>query len=68
MALIVRLRRAFLPARLPFVTTERATLLPLSPLTAISPLDGRYEPTARVLRAVFSEFAFMRARVRVEIE
>ena len=65
---IVRLRHAFLPARLPFVTTERPTLLALSPLTAISPLDGRYERTAGALRAVFSEFAFMRARVRVEIE
>jgi adenylosuccinate lyase len=43
-------------------------LLPLSPLTALSPLDGRYERHAGVLRDVFSEFAFMRARLRVEIE
>ncbi|HXY21084.1 MAG TPA: adenylosuccinate lyase [Burkholderiaceae bacterium] len=43
-------------------------MLALSPLTAISPLDGRYERAAGALRAVFSEFAFMRARVRVEIE
>jgi len=46
---------------------------PLSPsatfsLTAISPLDGRYARQAGVLRDVFSEFAFMRARLRVEIE
>ena len=42
--------------------------LPLSALTAISPLDGRYERQAAPLRAVFSEFAFMRARLRVEVE
>lgn len=42
--------------------------LPLSSLTAISPLDGRYERQAAPLRAVFSEFAFMRARLRVEVE
>jgi adenylosuccinate lyase len=42
--------------------------LPLSPLTAISPLDGRYARLTGGLREVFSEFAFMRARVRVEME
>lgn len=42
--------------------------LPLSPLTALSPLDGRYARQAGVLREVFSEYAFMRARLRVEIE
>jgi adenylosuccinate lyase len=42
--------------------------LPLSEATALSPLDGRYARTAAALRPVFSEFAFMRARVRVEIE
>ena len=41
--------------------------LPLSALTAISPLDGRYERQAASLREVFSEFAFMRARLRVEV-
>ncbi|HXY06000.1 MAG TPA: adenylosuccinate lyase [Burkholderiaceae bacterium] len=40
----------------------------LSPLTAISPLDGRYARATGDLRAVFSEYAFMRARVRVEVE
>ncbi len=44
------------------------TALPLSALTAVSPLDGRYERQAGVLREVFSEFAFMRARLRVETE
>ncbi|MFN9212612.1 MAG: adenylosuccinate lyase [Betaproteobacteria bacterium] len=42
--------------------------LPLSSLTAVSPLDGRYARQAAPLRAVFSEFAFMRARLRAEVE
>ena len=42
--------------------------LELSALTALSPLDGRYSRTTAPLRDVFSEFAFMRARLRVEIE
>jgi adenylosuccinate lyase len=51
------------------MSTNAATpSLPLSALTAISPLDGRYERQAAPLRAVFSEFAFMRARLRVEVE
>jgi adenylosuccinate lyase len=41
---------------------------PLSQLTAISPLDGRYGRQTAALRDVFSEFAFMRERLRVEIE
>lgn len=40
----------------------------LSALTAISPLDGRYGRQTIGLRDIFSEFAFMRARVTVEIE
>ena len=44
------------------------TALELTPLTAISPLDGRYGRQAEILRDVFSEFAFMRERVRVEVE
>ncbi len=47
---------------------NRSSFLALSPLTAISPLDGRYARATGELRAVFSEFAFLRARVRVEIE
>ena len=42
--------------------------LPLSPLTALSPLDGRYGRQAAPLRDVFSEYAFMRARLRAEVE
>jgi len=58
-----------LSARSPFlVSTDRPATLALSALTAISPLDGRYARVAGDLRAVFSEFAFMRARMRVETE
>jgi adenylosuccinate lyase len=39
----------------------------LSPLTALSPLDGRYAQKADSLRWHLSEAAFMRARVRVEL-
>ena len=42
--------------------------LELSALTALSPLDGRYGRQTAALRGIFSEFAFMRARLRVEIE
>lgn len=38
----------------------------LSPLTALSPLDGRYARQAAELRPWFSELALIRARVRVE--
>jgi len=37
-------------------------------LTALSPLDGRYAKQTAPLREVFSEYAFMRARLRVEVE
>jgi len=39
----------------------------LSPLTALSPLDGRYEKKIASLRTVFSEFGLIRFRVLVEI-
>ncbi|MEW5880782.1 MAG: adenylosuccinate lyase [Pseudomonadota bacterium] len=37
-------------------------------LTALSPLDGRYARQTAPLREVFSEYAFMRTRLRVEVE
>ncbi len=40
----------------------------LSPLTAISPVDGRYRSKTESLDAYFSEFALIKYRVRVEIE
>ena len=39
----------------------------LSPLTALSPLDGRYGAQAAGLREWFSELALIRARVRIEV-
>ena len=41
--------------------------LPLSALTALSPVDGRYGDKAAALREHFSEFGLIRARVIVEI-
>lgn len=40
----------------------------LSPLTAISPIDGRYRSQLSSLAAYFSEFGLIRYRVRVEVE
>ena len=40
----------------------------LTPLTALSPLDGRYHNKLAALRETFSELALIRQRVRVEIE
>jgi adenylosuccinate lyase len=39
----------------------------LEPLTAISPIDGRYAEKTRDLRAVFSEYGLIRHRVLVEV-
>ena len=41
--------------------------LPLSALTALSPLDGRYSSKTASLRNHFSEFGLIHARVKVEI-
>lgn len=40
----------------------------LTPLTAISPIDGRYRAGVDTLGEYFSEFALIRYRVKVEIE
>ena len=40
----------------------------LSPLTALSPLDGRYHRKTAALRPYFSEYGLIRARLWVEIE
>jgi adenylosuccinate lyase len=40
----------------------------LTPLTAISPLDGRYRGKLAALAPITSEFGLIRYRVRVEIE
>jgi adenylosuccinate lyase len=42
--------------------------MPLEPLTAISPVDGRYRNTGAELTEHFSEFGLIRARLLVETE
>jgi len=44
------------------------TTLPLTALTALSPLDGRYEKKVAALRGAFSEFALIKFRIHVEVE
>ncbi len=39
-----------------------------SPLTALSPLDGRYAAKVAALRAILSEYGLMQRRVQVEVE
>ncbi len=39
----------------------------LSPLTALSPTDGRYGSRGDALRPIFSEYGLIRFRVRVEV-
>jgi adenylosuccinate lyase len=41
---------------------------PLSAITALSPLDGRYEKKVAALRDTFSEFALIKMRIHVEVE
>ncbi len=40
----------------------------LSPLTAISPIDGRYNKTTSSLAEYFSEYALIKYRLKVEVE
>ena len=42
--------------------------LALTALTALSPLDGRYERKVAGLRSFFSEFALIKYRVHIEVE
>ena len=41
--------------------------LPLSSLSAVSPIDGRYGSKTEQLRTVFSEYGLIRYRVMVEV-
>ena len=40
----------------------------LSPLTAVSPVDGRYHKATSQLAAYFSEYALIKYRIHVEVE
>ncbi|MBS1924649.1 MAG: adenylosuccinate lyase [Bacteroidetes bacterium] len=42
--------------------------MPLSPLTAISPIDGRYHKNTAPLQEYFSEYALIKYRIKVEVE
>ena len=42
--------------------------MPASPLSALSPLDGRYAAKVAALRPLLSEFGLMHRRVQVEVE
>ena len=48
--------------------SAKARSMTLTPLTALSPLDGRYQARLGALRGCFSEYALIRQRVRVEVE
>ena len=43
------------------------TLHLLSPLTALSPIDGRYAKKTDALRGIFSEYGLIHRRLRIEI-
>ncbi len=43
-------------------------MLELNPLTAVSPIDGRYHSKTSTLSSYFSEYALIRYRIKVEIE
>jgi adenylosuccinate lyase len=42
--------------------------MPLTPLNALSPLDGRYYAKVSPLRSTFSEFGLIRLRLHVELQ
>ncbi len=57
-----------LKSTLPVCHAPTLPAMTLTPLTALSPLDGRYAAKVEPLRAHFSEFGLIRNRIRVEIE
>ena len=50
------------------MSSRSPTLPTRSPLTAVSPIDGRYAEKTAVLQDLFSEYGLIRRRVQVEIE
>jgi adenylosuccinate lyase len=53
---------------LKFTLSTRKTIMALTALTALSPLDGRYAGKIEPLRRYFSELGLIRYRVLVEVE
>ncbi len=58
--------RLLFPLKSPFATNH-ALPMELSPLTALSPLDGRYAGRLAGLRDLFSEYGLIRHRLEVEV-
>ena len=52
---------------MPRVNRTETNMPRLDPLTALSPLDGRYASKVDALRPIFSEYGLMHRRVAVEI-
>lgn len=52
---------------LALLNDPRNLSMELSALTAISPIDGRYNDKVSVLRAIFSEYGLLKCRVEVEV-
>lgn len=50
----------------PIGISDMHTPLPLTSLTAVTPLDGRYSAKTRPLAEIFSEYGLIRRRVAVE--
>lgn len=46
---------------------QLVSVMNLTSLTAVSPIDGRYGSKTESLRGIFSEFGLIRARVEVEV-
>ena len=53
---------------LKFVSLNKNPIMTLTPLTAITPIDGRYISKTSSLQAYYSEAALIKFRVQVEIE
>ena len=57
------------PRSSPFLAAAMAArCMKLSPISALSPLDGRYAAKVAALRPLLSEFGLMHRRVQVEVE
>lgn len=56
------------PQKMGISSRSLVKAMDLEELTAISPVDGRYRRKTASLAQWFSEFGFMRMRVRVEVE
>jgi adenylosuccinate lyase len=62
-----QLLRLLFGIRFPLFPRHCSIIMPLSTLSALSPLDGRYAAKTDKLRPILSEAGFMHHRVKVEI-